>query len=323
MKKIILLLAFLLSQFLSFSQSDVEINAIVLEYPKRFSNPIQLANRIKMDFITEESRAKAIYSWMAFNIRYDVKKYRNRSKPKIIRYKTESERQEKEKKQFVQQVNKTIRSRKGICGDYSALYYQLAVLVDLKCEMNSGTARTEKYDIGKKRVIIDHGWNSVQINGEWKLLDVTWGAGYLDEETDEFVPNYDLFYFDTPKELFFANHYPEKGVWHDVTVDKNAFLNAPFFHTELFYTNFEIIQPQNGVISIPQNRFFEFKIKNLTAENEIKYSLRKEGEFETVNCIDFKDDTGIFQIMIDRRIGKFLTLYIDGVRSATFRVIQK
>lgn len=319
--KMIFLFAFFLFQLRSAAQNDFEINSIVSKYPKRFSNPEKLADKINADFKTENAKARAIYSWMAFNIRYDVKKFRNPPKRKVITFKTQEEKQRKQAALLKKQINKTIQTRKGICGDYSALYHRLATLAGLKCEMNQGNARTEKHDIGKKRAVIDHGWNSVQVDGEWKLVDVTWGAGYLDDETDKFVPHYDLFYFDTPQELFFLNHYPEKGIWHDVTVNKNTFLNAPLMYPDDF-TDYKIIEPNSGVVTVNKNEKLKFKIENLPS-GELKYSLRKQDERAEITSKSTTGNLTEFEIPIDRKIGKFLTLYADGTPIATFKIIQK
>jgi hypothetical protein len=323
MKKNIFLFLFFILGYLSNAQNDFEINCIVTNYPKRFSSPSILAEKINKDFETENAKARAIYSWIAFNIRYDVKKSQNPPKRKVIKFKNEIERQEKEKRLLDKQINKTISSRKGICGDYALLYYRLATLVGLKCEINIGTAKTINYDIGKKRATVNHAWNSVEINGEWKLLDSTWGAGYVDEETNKFEPNYNLFYFATPEDLFFSKHFPKDGVWHNVVLDKKKFLEAPLFYSDYLNDSFEILEPKLGVLEVKKQSVILFKIKNLNSESKIQYSLRRVEEFGTIEKINKIDDLITFEIKIDKTIGKFLTLYIDGSGVATYKIIQK
>ncbi len=298
-----------------------EINSTVLKYPKHFSNPENLANRIRHDFTLQRDQAQALYCWMAFNIRYDIKKRDNPPKFKRIKYKTQEEKLRKEKKMFDKEVGKTLRSRKGICGDYAQAYFAVANLIGLNCEINSGSAKTEKYDIGKKRAVIDHAWNSVLIDGEWKLIDVTWGAGFVDEEEKKFIPDFTLFYFDTPKESFFANHYPDKGNWHDFKINKKDFLDAPLLDTQ-FIGNIKIIEPKSGIITIKKGEKFKFRIAGLDTEAKITYSLKDEtlGPADTITTTT--DGITEFEITIDKSIGRYLMLFVDGIRVATFRINQ-
>lgn len=328
MRKFLFLFVFLVIWQHSVAQDGLEpmrkafeINSTVLRYPKHFSNPENLANRIRHDFTTERDQAQALYCWMAFNIRYDVKKRDNPPRPKRIKYKTQEEKLLKEKKLFDKEVSKTLRSRKGICGDYAQAYFRVATLIGLNCEISEGSAKTEKYDIGKKRAVIDHAWNSVQIDGEWKLIDVTWGAGFVDEEESKFIPNFSLFYFDTFQESFFANHYPAKGNWHDIAVNKKDFLDAPMLYAE-YFGNGKIIEPKSGVVAIKKGEKLKFRIAGLDPEAKITYSLKDE----TLGPADTMATTieGIteFEITIDKTIGRYLMLFVDGIGVATFKINQ-
>jgi transglutaminase/protease-like cytokinesis protein 3 len=58
----------------------------------------------------------------------------------------------------------------------------------------------------------DHAWNAVQINGQWQLLDATWGAGYADDSR-HYVRSFDDFWFLTPPSQFVYTHYPDDASW--------------------------------------------------------------------------------------------------------------
>lgn len=67
----------------AYSQKYSAIDSIVLKYPN-FGNTEMLAERIKKDFTSDYDKARAVYSWVALNINYDVKKISKSSSSKNI-----------------------------------------------------------------------------------------------------------------------------------------------------------------------------------------------------------------------------------------------
>lgn len=301
------------------AQTAEEVDAIVAKYPKHYSSTEELAERINADFSTEYGRARAIYSWIAFNINYDVKSYLYPKRPKPIKYKTEEERQRKLKAALDKRISKVLRKGKGICGGYAALFHRVASQVGLQSEYISGNGRTKNHDIGKRRIIVDHGWNSVKIDGTWRLLDVTWGAGYVNEKKEKFYKRFNSFYFDTDPKLFFTNHYPKTGVWENTKLDKVAFLKAPLLDAEM-REEYEIIEPKEGTIKVCKDDKVVFKILNAKPEAVIRYTQRKRGETPKVENKTLKEDVLEFEITIDKTIGRYLTLFLDGEAIATFKI---
>jgi hypothetical protein len=75
-----------------------------------------------------------------------------------------------------------------------------------------------------------HAWNAVKIQGEWKLLDVTWAAGYADEKgkfRQVFLPG---FFFTAPR-VFALDHLPTEEKWQLLKkpISKTAFKNQCVF----------------------------------------------------------------------------------------------
>lgn len=320
MKKAICLIFLLFSIITLHAQSAAEVDSIVRLYPKHFSSTDRLAQRIQNDFSTEYARARAIFDWIAFNVCYDVKTYLHPKPPKRIKYKTDEELQRKKKLLYDKRIAKVLNKRKAVCSGYSELYNHIALQVGLECQINEGDAKTKFYDIGRKRVKVSHAWNSVKIDGTWRLIDVTWGAGDVSIEKEKFYWHFKPIYFDTEPKTFFMKHYPKKGVWFDTVVDKEEFLKAPLVQSSVLNKKYEIIEPKSGVIDICQNDTLSFKILNLYEDNEIQYSLKKKGETEIVDVKNQKKDAVEFNIKIDKTIGRYLTLYVDGDAIATFKI---
>ena len=53
-----------------------------------------------------------------------------------------------------------------------------------------------------------HAWNAVYVNGGWRLVDCTWGAGRVNPETKQFERHFNEHFFLTdPGELIYT-HFP-------------------------------------------------------------------------------------------------------------------
>ena len=92
-KKFALIFLLLNSIFINFtfSQKISEVDKIVAKYPKSFDSTEQLAERIEKDFDSDAERARAIYGWIAFNIRYDYNAYLNPPRVQGFSYSTEAD----------------------------------------------------------------------------------------------------------------------------------------------------------------------------------------------------------------------------------------
>lgn len=302
------------------AQSAAEVDSIVRLYPKHFSSPEDLSQKIQNDFSTDFGKARAIFSWLAFNVRYDVKSYLNPKPAKKIKYKTEEERQLKVKQQYDQMLATVLHKKKAVCQGYSELFNYVALQVGLESQVNVGDAKTRVYDIGRRRVRVTHAWNSVKIDGVWRLIDATWGAGFVDLEKEKFYRSFKPLYFDTPPKLFFTEHYPATGKWFDTIVDKSEFLKAPLIQDDILNGKYQIIEPKNGVIEICQNERATFKILNLSPDAAIQYSLKKNDELGEVYNTTQKDNALEFSILINKDISRYMTLYVNGNSIATFRI---
>jgi transglutaminase/protease-like cytokinesis protein 3 len=81
----------------------------------------------------------------------------------------------------------------------------------------------------------NHAWNAVRIEGQWRLLDSTWGAGYL-SPAGEFVRAFNAHYFLTPPELFIYDHLPEDPQWQllDPPISMQRFVDTVQTYPALF-----------------------------------------------------------------------------------------
>ncbi|MCB0563435.1 MAG: hypothetical protein KDD01_03580 [Phaeodactylibacter sp.] len=139
---------------------------------------------------SNREKARSLYTWLADNITYD----------------DDASRQGR---RINQNIGDILRRGRGLCFDYSLLYAELCRLAGIQCISVSGYSRQGLEAIALPAVP-DHSWNAVMLDGQWQLVDVTWGAG---PGQDALMAHYGVTYFLTPPRLFVLNHLPALPMW--------------------------------------------------------------------------------------------------------------
>lgn len=322
-KKIVFGFLFLNLLFInsSFSQKYTAIDSIVLKYPN-FGSTEKLAERIQKDFTSEHDKARAIYSWIALNLDYDLKTYLDPPKPKTFTSKNEAENAKQIQLAHASATQKAFRSKKAVCEGFSLLYQHLATLSGLKCQVVTGDSKRLLNDIGRKRLGSDHAWNTVLIDGKWILIDATWGQGYFDEKRQVVLKKFTPIYFDMAPEYFYMTHFPVSSMYAGNTGNKEAFLNGPLIFGEFIEQECQVQMPFSGIIQANDNDKIVFKIKNVSRLENLYYLNKKE---ECVEIENPKEKNGVFEFQVTyyRKLGRFITFYLDDRPFIIFKVIPK
>jgi len=171
------------------------VDAHALSAPRSVATSVPLlASWLTKPFATDEEKTRAIFRWIAQNITYDV--------DALFSGEPASGG-----------ANDALRTRRGVCEGYSDLFSELAKVAGLTSVKISGFAKGYGYSagqaIGSKP---NHAWNAVKIGGQWKLLDCTWGAGYIGDDR-RFHRTFNSHYFFTPPEEFIFDHLPDQKQW--------------------------------------------------------------------------------------------------------------
>lgn len=138
----------------------------------------------------EREKARALFTWIAFNVNYDVSSFGEAPEPAAV-----------------------LETRRAVCAGYAALFKALADAAGLEAVVIHGHAK----GVGPKAAtgrdgLLTHDWNAVRIDGQWALVDCTWGAGRVDEQ-GRFRRRFCEHYFATPPELFIYDHLPSDERW--------------------------------------------------------------------------------------------------------------
>jgi hypothetical protein len=180
---------------------------------------------------TAKEKARAVYTWIAANIEYDDAVYFGRAAHDDGRPET------------------TLKRRKGVCAGYSNLYQSLARAAGLEVATISGHGKGYSYRPGDTRLDTNHDWNALRIDGEWLLLDATWGAGFLGEDR-RFEKAFDDFWFLTPPRFFIFSHFPEDEKWQLLPkpITKAVYSRAPHLRSGFFRFGITLASHQCAVI---------------------------------------------------------------------------
>ncbi len=111
----------------------------------------ETAQELAETFTTEREKCRAIFRWVANNIKFDWDVRNDYKKDRVdplVVYKT----------------------KKAVCAGYASLFQAMCEEAKIKCLYITGDA-LPGHD--------PHAWNMVKLDGSWYVMDVTWAAGYV------------------------------------------------------------------------------------------------------------------------------------------------
>ncbi|MCW4470135.1 hypothetical protein OGH69_14250 [Flavobacterium sp. MFBS3-15] len=310
MKTINLLFISIFSMALANAQDYAKVDAKVKSYPKTFATTERLASQIAADFTRQDDRARAAYTWIAMNISYD--RSTNAPGRKPIRFSAKNEAERRKKLVAIENdlANKTLLSRKGVCHGYSMLYKVVAEKLGLQSQVVYGTAKSVPSDIGKAPAKGNHAWNVVQADGQWKLVDVTWGSGGISGDL-----GYDDNYFFTSPQQFFLNHFPDDKKWLLTGKSESEFAALPLQYN----LDYEIISPTTGILKSNGSKLLQFKIRGLKAGDDVLYQYTS-GAFSHKVTPKITGGVGEFTIVLDKSATGTLTIFANRKSVAAYKI---
>ena len=209
MKPIYLLWALFLGTSSAHAQSEyASADAAARRIGKeKFDTPAALAKELCKDLPEELQKARAIFTWVAENVRYDLSMVGQEGPDARTTAEYESKR-----------IKAAYRRCRGVCMDFALLYREMALAVGLECVYISGNCKSSVLGGWSS-----HAWNAVKIGGKWQLVDATWGSGH--SEDNKYYRHFQPGYFCTEPRLFLLDHFPEEEKWQllETPIGKSAF----------------------------------------------------------------------------------------------------
>ena len=247
------------------SQDYELVDATILLYPTTCNNPEELSNFISRDFISDEDKVRAIYSWIIQNVAYHPGEYKKFN----YKFKNYRERNQKEENTRNKIINRTVQKGVAVCEGYAMLFERLCELQGIQNYLVRGDTKTNFNDIGRS-FNRNHMWNVAYIDGKPFLFDPTWGAGKFHEK---FIKEPSFFYYKTDPNLFIESHYP--NIFEDAFISENIsrtdFSNMPLVIKEDLVLS-DVETPKSGILY--KDEYFGdilFAIKNVSPK-KISYS---------------------------------------------------
>jgi len=307
MKKLLFLLLIIYSSVLTAQKYDA-LDKKVRSYPN-FNDVNHLAIRIQNDFTNDNEKVRAIFIWITNNIKYNTLELNPFRTPKTTWYRSRNDYLRKNRELELKKIQNTLITKKALCGEYSLLLKELCSILGIKSVFIQGLTKTDVNDISSNRLVKDHAWNSVFVNNEWKLIDVTWASGYVHLQSKQFIKQFnDSYFFANPKE-FILHHYPENNKWQllDSPINKHTFFKKPIFFQDYHNSKIKLSDTHSGIIPIKRKKYINIIFDSLPEIKKMQYSsndLQKK-------TIRFKYINGqyIGKIKITKKIKNTLTLY--------------
>ena len=215
MKQAILLILLLFTTGFAIGADYTKIDNHSESVPANLKSVKDITRYLTKNLNSQSDRVRAIYYWMAHAIRYDVAKMNSNA--------TYTDPQ--------QLVDEVLKTRKGVCANYSALFHSCCQSAGIQSYIIEGYTR--QYN---KIMMLAHAWNAVNINGHFYFIDVTWAAGYIKGNiyTQQFRDN---FFMISPNE-FIRTHIPFDPIWQ--------FSNNPINHKEFESGDFSKLNKESN-----------------------------------------------------------------------------
>lgn len=143
-------------------------DSVALAAPETAGRSVSsLVAYLKQHLSTDDQLARAIYTWVSRNIKYNV----------YITYTSRNEEADETK-----EIQKILSERKGICQDYALLFKALVKEAGMDAYVIDGYNRRDGALLPDP-----HEWCTAKVSGKWYMFDPTWGAGFV--ENYQFIPS--------------------------------------------------------------------------------------------------------------------------------------
>lgn len=283
----------------------------------------ELSSRIHYDFKTDYERIRAVYTWIALNIKYEDNSNPDLLKPEDqIVFFNENYLQRIKTRRHKKLISDAFHKKKAICEGYALLFNTVCNQLNIKNELIYGYVKSGVNDIGYVPTRKNHIWNAVKIDDRWVLIDVTFGAGYLYKNI--WQKHFNDTYFDTSIEKFRLTHFPEKEMWSNYLNQKSLekFCYEPILSDPFFNHHIEIIKPKTGELKInDKEKSIHIKLKGLNRYSSVLYSFSHQNKVK-IPFVSFKKKTANIYIRKPKK-NTNLNIYIEKKLAMEYKVSVK
>ncbi|KAJ3567170.1 hypothetical protein NP233_g6535 [Leucocoprinus birnbaumii] len=254
------------------------VDAHAAQFPRQYVRSLdELAYNLTEPFTYETEKARAIFTWLHHNIQYDAQSFlAGNIKPAT--------------------PESTLSSGLAVCDGYAGLFVDLAGKAGLQVHRVTGHGKGYGYrDLAPGEPVprqdMNHAWNCVLTDGEWRLIDACWGAGFLNGSA--FEKRFDPSWFTSTPVEFVRRHFPEDPSFQLIADEDGGPLNwedyilapaGPLVYGDFYRLGFlvDLLQPASQTLRNGQTVTFTLykrceHMTNDERENYV-YALLVPGE---------------------------------------------
>lgn len=224
------------------------------------------------------SQLRAIFTWMTNNIAYDVPAFMAGN------YGDQS-------------PEGVLHNRKAVCEGYGNLFIALAEPAGLDVKKVIGVARGVDIQVGDERLGSPHAWNAVTIDGEYLLIDSTWGAGVCDLSTRSFRKLFRPFFFLLRPNRLIYTHWPDdpREQFLDPPIQEKVFRDLPAIKPESWGLGIKLAGKHRGQVIRTKDDTIELEVRLKKRPSDgqagkIVARLNWKGQSVPTSCQWLKDD---------------------------------
>lgn len=203
--------------------------AAALEVPEAsLATPETVGVYMAKTFPDDVTRARAIHDFVADRTAYDVHSMRVKAE------------------RAPQDANTVFTRHMGVCEGFARLYLAIAKAAGLEAQYILGDAKGEGGQVDGN----GHAWNAVKAGGAWRLVDVTWDAGPVNN--DVFQKKYGTEYLFTPPEMFGLDHFPKEPTWQlrNPAISRGDFMRTPELRPRFMGTGARLLRPDHSQVTV-------------------------------------------------------------------------
>ncbi len=304
------------------AQNFKNVDSIVRLYPNKYGNADQLSEQIAKDFTTDIDKVRAIYTWLALNVSYDLETFYSGNTAINFSYTDQADLQRKQTAITTNTVNSTLRTKKAICEGYAQTFKQVSEKLSIPCMLVGGFSKGDVSNIGVIPKNEDHAWNAVKINKQWYLIDATWGAGYTNGA--KWVQRFNDFFFFTKPEEFAKTHFPSEPTWLMTRkkISKQDFYTSPIYEMAFFKNKLTLLSPLKGEIHAKLGENIKFTMGKIPENLSLYYAFKGDKFSEKIvpNCVD---DICTFTIPFTNTTNSELIIFVNKQTALQYRVILR
>lgn len=310
MRNLIFLISFICCHTFSKAQSfdDSRVDNLMLHMPaKQTHSTADIAEYVKQNFDSDLKKLRAVYVWVASNIKYDT------DSANVINMGLDPDAK----------VTAALRRRRGVCENYAAIFNEICLRSGLTSFIVDGYTKQNGF-IDKT----GHSWCAVFIDNTWLLCDPTWDEGSgntkyflvrpseMIETHMPFDPLWQLLNYPVSHQMFYTgNIYPDK---------KLPFIN--YADSVSAYIKMDSMQRlRSTAFRIEQSGLYNNMVKNRHEQTKMNIEIiREDKDVDLYNSAvaDLNNATATYNNFVQFRNKQFTPAVTDNALQALLNGIE-